>query len=570
MVMRTVFLLVLLTGNVQVTAAPQALSALRSGKVASWLQKAWQQPALQKLSATLLVGGMLTLPMPALAAQEQVAVQAQVAPQVQSSTVDDWADDWDAARALLSELQELEFVPEADARWQAVTKKLRSGDIDINATDGGGNTILMRAVRSSWYDWKPVELLVHYGADVNLANGGGYTALMEASKKGREKGVALLLRGGAAINAVNLYGDNALMVALQSEDYRTGGFRVAEQLLEHDGIAVNITNHDGNTPLMLTVLMGDLKLVTSLLEKGARVDITNKKGETALTLALKLEHSEISDLLYNRGEIEAEVAARNWEEPDRDDYSEAGWSDREFSYYVYETYDDLIWPLVASALKKASVQHKLEIVASILDRIVGSDAVADEFLGEALHAAAIRGNTAVVKTLLQHPSVDVDYAASDNSTALTLAASRGHAKIVELLLLSGAEINIVNSYAQQTALMFAAEGGHYETVRLLLRYGAEVNAQDEAAGTALVNAVLGQHYSIIEMLLENDADHSLEFWWLEEELRTPLMSAALAGDVHSTRLLMRYGAKFTKEQRKNVDADDFSKIMKTIHAAWAL
>ena len=536
MFMWKVFLSVLLVGSVHGSAAQQPLSALRSGKVASWLQKAWQQPKLQKLSATLLVGGMLTLPVQ--------AVQEQVAPLVQSSTV----DEWDADRSLL---QELRFVPVADERWQAAMNKLRLGNIDINATDGGGNTILMLAAGCDGCT-KIIEVLVLYGAAVNLANDGGYTALMEASKYTNEENVTALLRSGANINAVNLRGDTALMVSLRSEAYYSyRKYKIEEKLLEHDGIAVNITNHDGNTALMLAVLRGDLKLVTSLLEKGARVDIVNKHGESALTLALKLKHAKIRELLDKRGDIQAEVV---------DSWEASGQPHT----------DDEAYPAVQSRLDKEATQHKLAIVSSILDWTYGGDATAA--VGKALRTAAVHGDLNTVKALLLHTSVDVDAAARDNSTALTLAASRGRLKIVTLLLQAGAYVDTVNSYGQQTPLMFAVQGGHYQTVRLLLKSGARVNAEDEEGGTALSYAVMGQHndygtVKLIKLLLDNGAAPNIA---AGEKQYTPLMHTALSEDTDSTRLLLQYGAEFTDEQRKNVSLDQAARIMKTIHEAWAL
>jgi ankyrin repeat protein len=76
---------------------------------------------------------------------------------------------------------------------KAILKKSKK----VNATDFGGNTVLMYAGYHEHDDVEMIQALLDKGADVNLRSKDGATALSWASKKGNTATVALLKRAGA-------------------------------------------------------------------------------------------------------------------------------------------------------------------------------------------------------------------------------------------------------------------------------------------------------------------------------------------------------------------------------------
>lgn len=87
--------------------------------------------------------------------------------------------------------------------------------------------------------------------------------------------------------------------------------------------------------------------------------------------------------------------------------------------------------------------------------------------------AAERGNTAIVKMLLNH-GAKVDEWDWSGVTTLHYAAMRGHSEIVQLLLGHGAKQK--NNYDVGCPVHVAAAGGHSGTLRVLVAHGADVAA----------------------------------------------------------------------------------------------
>ena len=76
-----------------------------------------------------------------------------------------------------------------------------------------------------------------------------------------------------------------------------------------------------------------------------------------------------------------------------------------------------------------------------------------------LHEAAVRGETAVGRTLIDH-GADVNAAAGDNITPLHLAACCGHREVVELLLAAHADLNVRDTSHDATPEEWATFWGH--------------------------------------------------------------------------------------------------------------
>lgn len=68
-----------------------------------------------------------------------------------------------------------------------------------------------------------------------------------------------------------------------------------------NGIPPNLTNHDGNTLLMLAAYAGHAELVRELLKKGAEVDRPNDRGQTPLAGAVFKLHDDVVKALLEGG-----------------------------------------------------------------------------------------------------------------------------------------------------------------------------------------------------------------------------------------------------------------------------
>jgi ankyrin repeat protein len=72
------------------------------------------------------------------------------------------------------------------------------------------------------------------------------------------------------------------------------------------GIPVNLTNHKGDTILMLAAYHGHADIVRMLLDRGADPDVLNDRGQSPVAGAVFKGHDEVVRLLAEKG---ADLAA---------------------------------------------------------------------------------------------------------------------------------------------------------------------------------------------------------------------------------------------------------------------
>lgn len=67
------------------------------------------------------------------------------------------------------------------------------------------------------------------------------------------------------------------------------------------GIPVNLTNHNGDTFLILAAYREQAAVVDTLIERQADVNALNSRGQSALTSSIFMQNEEISTALLNAG-----------------------------------------------------------------------------------------------------------------------------------------------------------------------------------------------------------------------------------------------------------------------------
>jgi len=162
-------------------------------------------------------------------------------------------------------------------------------------------------------------------------------------------------------------------------------------------------------------------------------------------------------------------------------------------------------------------------------------------------------------------------------TPLMHTTSDGDLQGTNYLILNGAGINAQDEYGC-TPLMAASQNGHDEICRYLIQQDANVNLQDKSGDTALIIAALFGHKSICKLLVDADANIALKahngltaleaakisnnqdvYDFLRESLDkkmsiTPLMRAALNGDVYQCQNLIMNGANPNTQDTRGLTA----------------
>jgi uncharacterized protein len=132
-----------------------------------------------------------------------------------------------------------------------------------------------------------VGRLEQRGADIAAQDATGKTAIVYAAARGSVPIVERLLSRGVDVNARYRNDLTILMWAAgQSEDAREeDGVRLVTVLLEH-GARPNDVDDRGRTALMTAAEQGHAAIVTLLLGRGADRDLRDHAGKTALDLAV--------------------------------------------------------------------------------------------------------------------------------------------------------------------------------------------------------------------------------------------------------------------------------------------
>ena len=159
---------------------------------------------------------------------------------------------------------------------------------DPNIQENSGITALY--IASLYGHHQCVDLLLRSDANPNIQANNGATALLMASQNGHDQCVDLLLQSKANPNILNKDGFTPLRAAILNKHHH-----IVNMLLEHNADA----NIEVQSPLYVACGIGDLSLVSLLLQHGALIDTPG--GISPLTLAVKMGHYDIAKSLINAG-----------------------------------------------------------------------------------------------------------------------------------------------------------------------------------------------------------------------------------------------------------------------------
>ena len=164
---------------------------------------------------------------------------------------------------------------------------------DVDAKNQNGGTPLMHASVGGSLDI--VNLLLREGADVNERAGNGWSALMLASAKGFSRIVKRLIQVNGEPNIRDVFGWTPLMHAVEQNRKD-----VIELLVSSSNGEIDNRNIDGVTALHRAAALGYIEIVRLLLAAGARADLPDQTGRTAVDYAMQSENLQIAKELSNR------------------------------------------------------------------------------------------------------------------------------------------------------------------------------------------------------------------------------------------------------------------------------
>ncbi|PQE29825.1 multiple ankyrin repeats single kh domain protein [Rutstroemia sp. NJR-2017a WRK4] len=283
----------------------------------------------------------------------------------------------------------------------------------------------------------------------------------------------------------------------------------------------------GPTALYIASVLGDVDIVSLLLDRGADINLRLPIASTPLQVSIQPKHYyiskphfDVSELLLSRSaDINAPPATPVG-------YTALQAAVRALDFIDVNNDSARIFDLV---------QRLLSLGAMVNDRSA-------RWLGRtALQYATELGHMNMVLLLLDHGAdVNVPAAEEFGGTSIQYAAGAGNVKIVQVLIERGAEVNAPGSLVGgATALVFAARAGHIKVVQLLLESGAEVNSPN-IGSPALDVAAMSGRLDVAQILIDAGADHNLH---MAERYVSALEHARKHAQTGLILLLQKYRAR---------------------------
>ena len=103
----------------------------------------------------------------------------------------------------------------------------------------------------------------------------------------------MLIENGANYCTPNNKGDTALHLAIKS-----GNTSLLKEMFKHTSkLKINISDQEGNTPLMLAAAKENLSIVKLLLEAKAKTTMRNNNGESAYSIAMNAKNMKIAEII---------------------------------------------------------------------------------------------------------------------------------------------------------------------------------------------------------------------------------------------------------------------------------
>lgn len=304
---------------------------------------------------------------------------------------------------------------------------------------------------------------------------------------------------------------------------------------------------DGNTPLMWAIWGGNLKIVQALIEAGASIKDQNLKNKNAITLAKELGQNEIHSFL----------APKQSPPPTSGGLKEA---------------NQILYQLIKNKIKYSQFKKHMDKNIHLLSKITYNNYYF-------IHMAAFRGKIDALEFAIES-GIDINQRNNKKKSQLTplmYAAFAGKLKAVQLLLGRGADPSLksnqgftasdyaknknhLNIYEQLHPISKRNKNIQSKVIKRLLKAKDSVSlwkkftqknkkgiAWMASSGKLLHQLVDLGKFSKVQELLKSSPP--IEF--KNDQGFTPLMSAAIYGNVPITKLLIQSGANPLTQNNQN-------------------
>lgn len=311
------------------------------------------------------------------------------------------------------------------------------------------------------------------------------------------------------------------------------------KLIEQGVVLDGFSN--GVTPLMYAASIGDLEVLTRLIEQGADVNLkaNNHDGLTATMIAIRNRHSHIvSSLLASGasttiddnhgrsamdhatqisrrfGDVRFYTMVQQVENPQFLSHpaeSSLPTSATRYSENSRETLKRKIKMLGDLCPYTAVASLRSQIKSSCISAVSKLLKLSDDKPELALTTLDLAIEELAEPILVEHidefviSSEQINAQGLTGQTSLMKAISVNKPEFAAMLIDRGADVNVL-SFDSSRPLIEASKLGNTQLVRQLMNEGADLNAADSMGRTALLAAVGRGHQGVVDMLIQAGAE----------------------------------------------------------------
>ncbi|KAH8901634.1 ankyrin [Thozetella sp. PMI_491] len=327
-----------------------------------------------------------------------------------------------------------------------------------------------------------IEELLACGADADVRDGRGRTALRIAQEKDMIDMLELLLRHGANPNLEDMEQHALLWHAARDGSSP----QMLEILLEFNSEHRSI-NYESQDPEMPTALWaaaasGHLDIARRLLAAGASVETKDRRGRTLLHRADWLPVAMLTPFLLDRG-------ANVWAKDDEGClplHRAAAEGLTNMTQAILERMDadeDVaaadVKDAKAKALLHAAQNGSIQLVSCLINKWQTPVSVHDSLGNGALYYACANGHD-MVAAYLAGQGANLDAKNTQDDTPLHAAVRRGNTSLVRMLLQLGANVetetrqDLPEGIAQATVYQVGLTVNAIEALREIERFGGQI------------------------------------------------------------------------------------------------
>lgn len=477
--------------------------------------------------------------------------------------------------------------------------------LDVNAKEITGDATAKTGTLTALHfaaqhdNYALVQLLLQHGAAIDEVDQQQGTPLLAAVQHNQLATVRLLVAKDASYDAAqaSFMPQLPLQAAVKKQHLPMVNFLLDYGNLWDSSSIINVKNRAGKTALQLAIDTGSLPLVKTLLDQGARADIPDAKGNTALHYAVSAQNHDVFSLLLRD---QHQINALNHQEKTPlalaitlyDGFYAAqllahganiNLKDQQQQTLLHQLTDDSEYNVRYEKTVAAISNEQLLLLMSDDDTAARIewllrheiDINAQDNKGNTvLHQLAIRsthielfkrllqqkpildtvnqqGNTALylaiqaeeeMALLLLQAGANPNLAGGDDKTPLYLSIERDNQDLVKQLIKHGADVNQLNKQGQNPLFALVDAGTSTSMVEQLIAAGINLKSKDQQGNTiiqALSNSMSKDGaLPRLKLMLDEGGDSNVT----NANLETPLHQAVLSHAPKTAQLLLAAGA----------------------------